>query len=134
MQFLYGEDGMGGEHIEDQKITILEKSDRDMKASFQLIDPNKDVVDELLRLKEILEPSVVEQIADNMEMQVMLQKNYDEMVRYRNELRKDVFKPNDDKQHLPVNIERLITTAKRKFNLDNAKLSDLNPCTVIEET
>jgi DNA-directed RNA polymerase II subunit RPB1 len=131
LQFLYGEDGMAGEYIEDQKIAILSKNDSEMKKAFQLIDPENSLVDELAKLKKVLEPEIVEEIADSMEMQIMLQKHFDEMMQFRNKLRTEVFKPDDDKQHLPVNLSRFITTAERKFHRDN-KVSDLHPCKVLE--
>lgn len=131
MQFLYGEDGMAGEWIEDQKIAVLNKSDADMRKAFQLIHPDKSLVDELGKLKEVLEAEIVEEIADSIEMQIMLQKHFDEMMQFRSKLRTETFKPDDDRQHLPVNLGRFIVTARRKFFRDSS-LSDLHPCKVLE--
>ncbi len=133
LQFLYGEDGMAGEYIENQTIAIMNKDDKAMKSMFQIIDPQREIVDEIAKLKEVMEPQIADQIGESLEQQVALQQNFEEIINYRNEIRRDVFKPGDDKQHLPVNLARLVGTAKRKFNLENNKLSDLHPCTVIEE-
>jgi len=134
LQFLYGEDGMAGEYIEDQTISLFSKNDRDMKNRYQLIDPTKNVIDEIAKLKEVLDANVVQEIADSIEKRAMITKNFEEMMKFRSELRYEILKNNDDKLHLPVNLERLIVTAKRRHNIENAKLTDLSPCTIIERT
>lgn len=133
LQFLYGEDGMAGESIEDQNISILNKDDKEMSNMYQLLDPQKNQVEELSKLKDVLEPAIADELANDAEMQYKLQKSYEDLLECRNELRRDVFRNGQEKQHLPVNLERLITTAKRNFHLENNKISDLNPITVIEE-
>lgn len=132
LQFLYGEDGMAGEMIEDQSITILNKDDKKMKVQYQLLDPQKNQVEELNKLKDFLEPEITEEIANDVEMQYKLQKNYDELIECRNELRRDVFRTGQDKQHLPVNLERIINSAKRNFHLENNKITNLHPIAVID--
>lgn len=133
LQFLYGEDGIAGENVEEQKISLLGKSDKAMIDCYQLINPKNDLIDEINKLKDFIDASIVEEIEKSVEKQYKIQKEYEDLVKFRDELRRDVFKTGDDKQNLPVNLDRLILSVKRRFNLDNNRISDLDPCYIIDE-
>ena len=132
IQFLYGEDGMAAEYIEDQFSKILNKNDQKMVKDYRIFDPSKNPHKKLEKLKLYLEPEIAEDLVNNPELQLMLQKDFELLVEKRDTLRKIILEPGEEKIHLPVNISRLIWTAKKEFDLENNKLSDLHPRTIIE--
>ena len=43
IQFLYGEDGMSGDYVEDQIVTLLKMNDSEMERNFRFFDLEKDI-------------------------------------------------------------------------------------------
>jgi DNA-directed RNA polymerase II subunit RPB1 len=47
LQFIYGEDGMSGENIEDLTIELIKMDDAQMKSKFDLLKPDERVETQL---------------------------------------------------------------------------------------
>eukprot|EP00331_Platyophrya_macrostoma_P013334 CAMPEP_0176430784 /NCGR_PEP_ID=MMETSP0127-20121128/14445_1 /TAXON_ID=938130 /ORGANISM="Platyophrya macrostoma, Strain WH" /LENGTH=1679 /DNA_ID=CAMNT_0017812711 /DNA_START=110 /DNA_END=5149 /DNA_ORIENTATION=+ len=103
VQFLYGEDGMAGEFIEPQKITILKQSNAELERDFLIKDSVllQDENDEYEHKEE-----------------------FQRIKRARDELR-NIFKSLDEDQYLPVNVIRIIANAKAEFHIKPNHISDL---------
>ena len=134
IEYLYGEDGMNGEFIEDQKFDILEISDKVLKKRCCFFDFDEEKED------YGFEDSIQRYYEDgriSMEVRNMLYNNdttldalyeeYLDIYNTRNELR-DMYLPKSGIGILPVNLDRLLS--RSKFIDDNEE-SDLDPVDVI---
>ncbi len=136
VQFLYGEDGMAGERIEDQDIDFLSLNDGMLRAKFHFMMPLRSdiphkeaMVEQLKRVYGGIE--LPNQILDDPELHVQLEREFEQLKEARNELRV-IFKNNVSKQHFPVNITRLIQNARQSYNINiHESKSDLRPGEVI---
>ena len=65
VQFIYGEDGMAGEMIEDLKIDLVRLSDQQVKSKYELLGEGKDGKQRSLEdvLKKVVTPDVIQDIA-----------------------------------------------------------------------
>jgi DNA-directed RNA polymerase II subunit RPB1 len=129
VQFLYGEDGMAGELIEDQRIDILLMDNDKMRQKFLFLE---DDFPEVLgpELERYMEKELVEEIIyseDFPDIKMRLEEEYKKIVDDRNMMREFIFKTGDDKQHFPVNIPRIIWNAKKNFGITNQTKSNLHP-------
>ena len=132
IQFLYGEDGMAGEFIEDQPLETLKLDLDKMSKNYELLEQDKDPAVELEKSKNALSARVYQKILDNPELQMILSREYKRLLEDQEQLR-DIFPQLDEKQHLPVNIQRLVWNAKKKFNVNPNNPTDLDPISVIEQ-
>jgi DNA-directed RNA polymerase II subunit RPB1 len=138
VQFLYGEDGIAGEYIEDQYFSLLKDSEEKIRRGccFFEIDGSKETVfvfdDNIQKLyeNEKVTTRVREELFKNREAQKILEEEFLNIIRLREELHKH-FNPSTACNYLPVNIQRLITHAQ--FNIPSKGRSDLNPLEVVEE-
>jgi DNA-directed RNA polymerase II subunit RPB1 len=124
VQFVYGEDGLDAVHIEKQKLDIINSSHRQFEKKFRV-----DVMDP----KMSLSPDLLEQaheIAGDVEVQRHLDAEYEALLADRNMLREG--REDDDEEHqLPLNITRIIESAKTRFRIKDGARSDLHPSEVI---
>lgn len=124
VQFVYGEDGLDAVYIEGQGLDIIRCSDKKFEEKFRVdvMDPNMS-----------LSPDVLEQaheIAGDIEVQRHLDEEWDALSADRQFLRNG--RTDDEEQHqLPLNITRLIESAKTKFRIKDGARSDLHPSEVI---
>jgi DNA-directed RNA polymerase II subunit RPB1 len=136
VQFLYGEDGIAGEYVEEQYFDLLRVTEEKLGKTccFFEIDGSKDLgfEDNIQRLYENdkITPKVREELLKNKEAHKILQEEYLNILNLRDDLHK-FFNPSTNCSHLPVNISRLITHAQ--FNIQSKGKSDLNPIEVVEE-
>ena len=65
IQFLYGEDGMAGEHIEDVRIDLLKMSNQELEQKFNFLPTKLSTIQCKEVLKRSLEDSVVEELIEN---------------------------------------------------------------------
>ena len=136
IQFLYGEDGMAGEWIEDQKIETLNMDDEKLKKNFKFIDD--DVTPDKLKqsLRKFMTSEEVDKLVYSDEfaqIRIDLEQEYKQIMDDRNEMREKIFKDGEDKVHFPVNIPRIIWNAKKKFKITQRSISDLHPMIVIKK-
>jgi DNA-directed RNA polymerase II subunit RPB1 len=131
VQFVYGEDGLDGVHIEKQRLHHLTMSNKDFKDKYYL-----DVMDE----HEPVSPELLEhatEIAGDLEVQQLLDEEWDALVEDRKVLRHVITlrreKKDDDSMQLPLNVVRIIDSARRLFKVDPTQRSDLDPREVIPQ-
>ncbi|KAI5296463.1 DNA-directed RNA polymerase II subunit rpb1 [Ascosphaera acerosa] len=126
IQFIYGEDGLDGAHIENQRVDVITCSDERFKQRFRVdfMDP------ELTISPDILEHS--KEIADDIEAQKYLDEEWEQLQQDREFLR-TVSKEDEEMMQLPINVQRILETAKQTFRIQEGAVSDLHPSEVIPQ-
>lgn len=137
VQFLYGEDGIAGEYVEEQYFDLLKIPEDKLQKTccfFEIDSRNNLGFEEYIQNifdNNSITPKVREELLKNKEAHSALQEEYLNIVALREELHKH-FTPSMNTSYLPVNIGRLITHAQ--FNIPSKEgRSDLSPLEVIEE-
>ena len=124
VEFIYGEDGLDAVYIEGQKLDIINCSDKQLEKKFRV-----DVMDPKLSLS----PDVLEQaheIAGDVDVQRYLDEEWEAILADREFLRSG--RVDDEEQfQLPLNILRMIESAKTKFRIKDGARSDLHPADVV---
>ena len=126
VQFVYGEDGLDGAHIEAQRVDIINSSDKafDSKFRVDLMDP---------RPETSIAPEFLEQANEmigDLETQEYLEDEYRQLLAARDFLRKN--KQDDNEQYqLPINVIRILETAMTTFKIKHGARSNLHPAEVI---
>ena len=124
VQFIYGEDGLDGAHIEQQTVDIIVSSDKQFEKKFRV-----DVMDPELSLStDILEQAT--EIAGDVTVQRYLDEEWEDLLKDRSFLRKGKLDDSEQMQ-LPLNVMRIFDTAKTKFRIKDGARSDLHPAEVI---
>jgi DNA-directed RNA polymerase II subunit RPB1 len=127
IQFIYGEDGVDAMIVEKQFMDHWALRTVDLENRFHL-DVMKEGHNPAL---EGLENG--QQMSSDAEVQALLDMEFEAIVKDREFLRK--FKMQGEKLEesiqLPLNIQRLIESSKKLFNVDDAKRSNLTPQQVI---
>lgn len=124
VQFVYGEDGLDGVFIEKQSCDFVNCSDVQFKRKFYV---------NVMESSSSLSSDILEQadaIAGDIEVQRLFDEEFaqlEEDRRYVRNLTNDA----DDQRQLPLNIQRIIETAKSKFRIRDGSRSDLHPADVI---
>lgn len=134
IQFLYGEDGMSGELIEDQAVDTLLMDNERLKQKFKFLDDEISLDKLASKLEKFMDKDLVEKIVyseDFPSIRIELDREYDQIIKDRNEMRDYIFKTGDDRQHFPVNIKRIIWNAKKNFGINVQSISDLHPLHVL---
>lgn len=126
VQFVYGEDGLDGVHIENQRVDIITCSDKQFERKFKidLMDPKPETS---------ISPEFLEQANEMMgdiETQKWLDKEWDLLKGARDYLRENKTDDNEQLQ-LPINVIRILDTAKSTFKIKNGARSNLDPNEVI---
>lgn len=128
VQFVYGEDGLDGVHIEKQKVDHINLDDKKFADRYKL-----DVMD----TENPISPDLLEQandISGDIDVQHLLDEEWEQLNRDRAMLRDVNFKKKDDEMmQLPMNVVRIIDSAKRLFKVDDSQRSDLHPAEVIPQ-
>ncbi|RDW90073.1 DNA-directed RNA polymerase II core subunit RPO21 [Aspergillus mulundensis] len=126
IQFIYGEDGLDGAHIEHQKLDILTCSDAKFKERFRI-----DLMDPALSLgSDVLEQA--NEIAGDVEVQRYLDEEWEELLKARDVVR-HVAKGTEESMPLPINIQRILEMARTTFRIREGTISDLHPAEVIPQ-
>ena len=128
VQFVYGEDGLDGVHIEPQKVDIITCSHEQFEKKFRvdLMDPRPEASISLDYLEQANE------IAGDLEMQAFFDEEFEQLQAARDFLRRN--KQDDNEQlQLPINVLRIIDTAKTIFKIKNGARSNLHPAEVIPQ-
>ena len=127
VQFIYGEDGLDGAHIEQQKLDIIVCSDEQFHKRFRV-----DVMDPTLGLP----PTVLEQaneITGDVNVQHYLDQEWESLKKDREFLRLKKHGDDIEMMQLPINILRILDTARTTFKIRDGARSDLHPADVIPE-
>lgn len=128
VQFVYGEDGLDGVHIEKQKVDHINLSDKAFADRYRL-----DVMDErTLVSADLLEHA--NELAGDLAVQELLDEEWEQLKADRKMLRDVNFKKKDDEyMQLPMNVGRIIQSAQKLFKVDENNRSDLHPSEVIPQ-
>ena len=119
IQFLYGEDGMAGEYIEDQHYETLNMNDEILEKNYKFSEKNlKDYIKNNLKLN-----------LNEKELKISLNDEYEQIKKDRDEVRNNILIDGDNYIHIPVNIKRILLTAK---NIKNQS-SNLNPKEILDK-
>ncbi|KAI9892951.1 MAG: DNA-directed RNA polymerase II subunit rpb1 [Vezdaea aestivalis] len=126
VQFVYGEDGLDGVHIEWQRLDIICASDDQFDQKFKVDVMSDDS-------KYNFTPDQLEhanEIKGDSEVQKFFEEEYEKIREDREFLRHE--KKDDDEQiPLPLNILRTIESTKTSLNIRSGSRSDLHPSEVI---
>lgn len=126
VQFVYGEDGLDGVHIEAQRVDIITCSDSSFEKKFRV-----DLMDD--RPETNIPPEFLEQSTEmigDVDIQEHFENEWRQLSEARNFLRQS--KQDDNEQlQLPINVIRILDTAKTTFKIKNGARSNLHPGEVI---
>lgn len=124
VQFVYGEDGMDGAAVEEQTLETCRMSDDRFEQVYRvdMMDP-----DWTFR-KGTLQVGLDE---GTIEVQALLDEEYQSLYEDRKLLRADIFPKGDSTKVLPVNLSRIIRNAQQIFHIDFSKPSDLAPAEIV---
>jgi DNA-directed RNA polymerase II subunit RPB1 len=125
IQFAYGEDGLDAATVETQYIDTIPITHEEFRRRYRV-----DVMDPALSIKpHLLEAGA--QIAGNMEVQRVLDEEFEQLDIDRDVMRNFIFNDGDPARTLPVNFQRVIKNAQQIFNIDRRKPSDLSPIDIV---
>ena len=126
VQFVYGEDGLDGGHIEEQSIDFTLIPDEQFKKLYRvdLTDSDFTISSRLLEHADTLPGDV--------KVQAFLDVEWDELKAAREVFRYKL-KNLDATKMLPLNIHRIIESAKSTFKIKAGSRSNLHPCDVIPQ-
>jgi len=131
IQFIYGEDGIAGEYIEDQKFETFNMDDNTLKKNYKLFENDNDKIN---YLSQFLEGTVINLIQNQIEqLSDLSDHEFEQIKNDRDDMKKNTLNNDDDSIHIPININRIITNAKIRFNISPFDKSDLNPFKIIED-
>lgn len=126
LQFLYGEDGLDAIYIEKQRMDFLNMSNKKFDDRYRLDVMNEQRPDELDWLE------YGNDIAGDPESQRLLDEEYEALTADRAHVRQiNARRKDDETMQLPLNVVRIIETAKKLFNVEDFQRSDLKPSDVI---
>ncbi|CAG8893732.1 unnamed protein product [Penicillium egyptiacum] len=126
IQFIYGEDGLDGAHIENQRVDHIKCSDAKLLERFRV-----DVMDP----ERTLGPEILEQaneIAGDIEVQRYFDEEWEAILKDREFLR-TVVKEDEEMMQLPINVQRILEMARTTFRIREGTISDLHPAEVIPQ-
>ena len=126
VQFVYGEDGLDGGHIESQRLDIITCSDAQFEKKFRvdLMDPKAGISADILEQAKA--------ITGDVKVQNYLDEEWEQLKAARAFLRTN--KKDDNEQfQLPINVLRILESAKTTFKIKDGTPSDLHPAEVIPQ-
>ncbi|KAK0666143.1 putative DNA-directed RNA polymerase II subunit RPB1 [Cercophora samala] len=127
IQFVYGEDGLDGIAIEKQKVDHMNLNNAKFDKRFRL-----DVMDETSSGPALEALEYGREMVSDPAVQSLLDEEYEQLLADRKQVREiNRKKKDDDSMQLPLNIGRIIDTAKKLFKVDTTQRSDLTPKDVI---
>ena len=134
MQFLYGEDGMAGEYIEDQKFETLLMDNETLARNYKFFEREDDEYSLFNELKLFMEDSVIDELRRQEISQLMyeLDEEFEQIKRDRDYAREHILKGMSNSINIPVNIKTIITYAENDNNINLFSKSDLNPLIAIQ--
>jgi len=127
IQFVYGEDGLDGISIEKQRVDHMNLSNKNFDKRFRL-----DVMDESTSGAALEALEYGRDMTSDPAVQHLLDQEYEQLQSDRKLVRQiNRRKLAEDNMQLPLNIGRIIETAKKLFKVDESHRSDLAPKDVI---
>ena len=141
VQFLYGEDGMAGEFVEQQKMFTMKMSHKAMARKFKFSDykPGEETVNG--KTHRFMSTQAIEDVERDVDTKRYLREEYQQLLVDQETLaeigvwRKAILSSPDvadTRMPVPVNMARLINRAKLQFrNVNN--VSELHPKEVVKD-
>ena len=126
VQFVYGEDGLDGAHIESQRLDIIVCSNEAFEKKFRV---------DLMVPKFQIPPEYLDQSAEingDVKLQDVFDEEWEGLKAARAFLRTNKYDDNEQLQ-LPINVVRILDTAKTTFKIKDGMRSDLHPLDVIPQ-
>jgi len=117
IQFLYGEDGLAGEHIEDMKIDLLKMDNATVEKNHKFLPSKLNEREVQATLSKTMEEENVQAVLNDTALILKLEQEYKQILRDRDDLRYDIFRNCEDSIHIGVNVPRLLWNAKEKFGV-----------------
>jgi DNA-directed RNA polymerase II subunit RPB1 len=128
VQFIYGEDGLDAKFIENQSVDYIKANDAKFSQMFKV-----DVMDTGSPYSiENLEQA--EEIKGDVEVQQHFDEEFERLEEYRAFFRDLLFNRSDGEEetvYLPINVPRMIQSAKQMFRIKSGSRSDLHPSDVV---
>jgi DNA-directed RNA polymerase II subunit RPB1 len=119
-QFIYGEDGLDGAHIENQKVDTITMSDKAFAARFSVDLMTGDTSTWRRRF------SKAKQVLGNSDLQQLFDDEFEQLSADRQFLR-SMGNGTEESMQLPLNVARIIDQAQKKFNIRSGDQTDLDP-------
>jgi len=126
IQFLYGEDGMAAEQIENQRLDSLRMNRRQFEEAFRVDEKDR-------RTAEWLAPQWLDELENSAEKRDLLAAEFRQLGEDRKAVR-EIIPTGDASIHLPVNMSRIIWNAQKRFSSSGQRrmVTDLSPVEVFE--
>eukprot|EP01038_Epipyxis_sp_PR26KG_P008142 gene8142-11021_t len=143
MQFLYGEDGMDAQRIEKQVFDTYAYTAAKFREAYHLdlsserLGQMNYIITKTNEPAYYIRPSIIEACRNDPELRIMLDEEYDQLLKDRIVLREIMGcrgsgSESDPNTYLPVNIDRLIWNAQRQFRINTQDPCSLHPRIVVE--
>lgn len=110
IQFVYGEDGMAGEYIEDQFLPLMKMDYKTLETVFR-----HDFDNHNYGKTWIPNETIRNNIRLSFQQQSVLENEWQQLVAAKRRLCLEIFTDGESKQHLPINVARLIAFAQSRF-------------------
>jgi DNA-directed RNA polymerase II subunit RPB1 len=125
IQFLYGEDGMAAEQIENQKLESLRMSKRQFEDAYLVDEKDR-------RTAEWLAPHWLAELDASPDKRDVLAAEFKRLGEDRAQIR-EIISSGDASIHLPVNMSRIIWNAQKRFGCAQRRMvTDLSPVEVAD--
>jgi DNA-directed RNA polymerase II subunit RPB1 len=125
--FLYGEDGMAGEHFENIGLDLPGLNNEKLAEKYNLAH-NIESERSQKKLDEAMGPKRAKLVVQDRELQTLLKEEMVMLKSDRDYLRDSLLKQDIKKNlYMPVNIPRLLTTVKSLNGIKHNSVSDLDP-------
>ncbi|KAL8274560.1 hypothetical protein Esti_001526 [Eimeria stiedai] len=125
LQFLYGEDGMSGEFVEDQVIELMQLDSEKMRRMYK-----HDFDQESYGKGWILDEELRTRLFVDFAAQQVLEDEFETIKEDKLRLCKTIFPGGEVKQHIPINIARLVEFAKAQFPSTVEQLKKQDPVAI----
>jgi len=132
VEFIYGEDGLDGAHIEKQKLDSITSSEAKFEKQFKL-----DVVSTVKPSIPTSQLEVAAEIQGDVEVQRYLDEEFEQIKIDREYLRTIIDDDDSQQFQLPLNIQRMIESAQSRFGIkpqqDRSNLHPIETITKVRE-
>jgi DNA-directed RNA polymerase II subunit RPB1 len=110
IQFVYGEDGMAGEYIEDIYLSLMQMDYKAMERMYK-----HDFTQEDYGQNWITNPAIRNEIRLSFQHQNVLEQEWQNLLVAKERLCSDISTNGEPKHYLPINVSRLIELAQQRF-------------------
>lgn len=124
MQFIYGEDGLDGAHIEKQTVKLITSSDKVFEKDYKVDLINGDVRQWQGRLVQ------AQQLIGDSELQNLFDEEFAKLQDARafmRSIRANSSEGTEDAFQLPLNVSRIVRSAMQAFKIRHGDPTDLDP-------